>query len=59
MTYKRFIAYAFDNYYPSGFLGDIVDSFDTLEEAINAVESTLYDFKGVFDCDKRQDVWSN
>ena len=59
MTYKRFIVYAFDCYYPSGFLGDIVDSFDSLEEAITAAKKTRYDYQGVFDCDERQQVWSN
>lgn len=59
MKYKRFIAYAFDCYYPSGFLGDIVDSFDTLEEAISCVEKTRYDYQGVFDCDERKVVWTN
>ena len=30
---KRYLVFAFDNYYPSGGWGDFASSFDTLEEA--------------------------
>lgn len=33
---KRYIVFDFDHYYPNGGLGDIVGSFDTVEEASEA-----------------------
>lgn len=34
---RRFLLFAFDHYYPSGGLRDVVNSYDTLEEAIDDV----------------------
>lgn len=31
---KRFIAFAYDQYYPGGGMGDFIGSADTLEEAL-------------------------
>lgn len=33
---KRFLLFAFEHYYPSGGLLDVVESYDTVEEAIEA-----------------------
>jgi hypothetical protein len=33
MKYKKYIVFAYEQYYPSGGMGDIVGSFDTIEEA--------------------------
>lgn len=35
---KRFLVFGFDNYYPSGGIGDLQGEFDTLEEAIALTE---------------------
>lgn len=35
---KRFLLFAFEHYYPSGGLLDVVGSYDTAEEAIEALE---------------------
>lgn len=34
---KPFWVFEFDNYYPSGGLADISDTFDTLEEAVEYI----------------------
>jgi hypothetical protein len=36
MYYKRFLLFAGDWYYPTAFWGDFQDSYDTLDEAIEA-----------------------
>lgn len=41
---KKFIAFGFDDYYPSGGLEDIRGSFDTIEEAIVSLGEPLCDF---------------
>ena len=46
---KRYIAFAFDTYYPSGALEDAIGSFDTLEEAQAACTKQYHDFRFVWD----------
>lgn len=36
---KRFLVFGFDNYYPSGGIGDLQGEFDTLEEAVALTEA--------------------
>lgn len=37
---KRFLLFGFDTYYPSGGMGDLIDSFDTEEEALAEADRT-------------------
>jgi hypothetical protein len=46
---KRFLAFAFDQYYPSGGLSDVHGEYDTLKEAVQAVESLPRDYWQVLD----------
>ena len=49
MTDKRFLLFAFDTYYPCGGIFDMVDSFDTLEEARSASEKLRRDCSHIYD----------
>lgn len=55
---KRYLAFAFDSYYPSGGLDDVRDSFDTLEEAIACCKKNYSDWRFVWDRieDKRWEI---
>ena len=55
--YKRFMVFAYDQFYPGGGTTDCNDSFDTLAEAIAAAENMRDDFKEILDLDERQVVW--
>jgi hypothetical protein len=57
MKFKKFILFMYDTYYPAGGLGDVRDSFDTLDEAIKAAGARYYDFKEIVDRDTRETVW--
>lgn len=46
---KRFLAFGFDTYYPSGGLCDMQESFDTIGEAIAYLKSVSYDSKDLYD----------
>ncbi len=46
---KRYIAFGFDTYYPSGALEDAIGSFGTLEEAQAACRERYHDFRFVWD----------
>lgn len=35
---KRFIIFGYDEYYPSGGMGDFISSFDTLEELLDKMK---------------------
>jgi hypothetical protein len=41
MSYKRFMVFTYNRYYPGGGLSDHADSFDTLQEAKEYIQ-TLY-----------------
>lgn len=47
--YKRFMLFAYDNYYPSGGQTDVLGSFDTLEEARNRTYAKEYQYFEIFD----------
>jgi hypothetical protein len=43
MTYKRFMVFSFPEYYPRGGLGDVRMSYDSLDEALRAInENEIY-----------------
>jgi hypothetical protein len=46
---KRFLVYAFDTYYPSGWDSDLVGDFDTIDEALECFKNEKYDHKAIFD----------
>ena len=46
---RRYVAFAFDVYYPMGGWSDIVGTFDTIEEATEAIKSKLNCFDKQFD----------
>lgn len=60
---KKFIACEWDTYYPSGGLGNVVGSADTLEEAKDlllakdAGRSWSCDNAAIYDRDSLQEVW--
>jgi len=54
---KRFLVIANDQYYPTGFPDEIRDSKDTIEEALFKLSELNYDYKYIFDCDKREIVY--
>lgn len=60
---KRFLYFAYDGYYPSGGLSDVLAEFDTLEEweaykkAEHQFDPFAYDYGYLFDCETRQKVW--
>lgn len=39
---KKYILFAYMNYYPSGGMGDQHGSFDTVEEAVERFKSQIY-----------------
>ena len=55
---KRFLLFAFSDYYPSGGLSDVDSSHDTLKEALEEANQLSWEFMNVFDCDTRTVVWS-
>lgn len=58
MKYKKFILLQWDTYYPSGGLGNVKESFDTLEQAQEYVKKHRYDYSEVVDRDTWEEVWS-
>ena len=53
MKYKKWIVFAFSQYYPSGGLGDIVGSFDELDDAYKCMRETNNDYAEIVD----RDTW--
>lgn len=39
---KRFLLFGYDNYYPAGAMSDLLGSFSTLEEALQAAASSTF-----------------
>lgn len=46
---KRYLLFEYDQYYPGGGIGDMTNSFDTLDEAIDAADESEYDYQEVYD----------
>lgn len=46
---KRFLIFGFDTYYPGGGMGDMVDSFGTIPEAIDFINRNSFDCYEVYD----------
>ena len=46
---KRFLCFAFCEFYPSGGLGDVAKDFDDLESAIRFVKNDMNEYKYVYD----------
>lgn len=59
MKYKKFILFQYERYYPSGGLGDVKDSFDTLEAAKLYALEHRRDFNEVVDRDTWEIVWES
>lgn len=54
---KKYIRFDWEPYYPAGGLGDVSDSFDTLEEAIAYKHEYYSDHAQVVDRDTWEVVW--
>ncbi len=50
---RKYIVFQYDSYYPVGGLGDVRDSFDSLEEAEKYCHANRYDFNKIVD----RDTW--
>jgi hypothetical protein len=53
---KRYYVFAYDTYYPAGGLSDLIDTFDTLEEAKLRAEQDRADWREIFDMETRQQI---
>ena len=51
---KRFLLFSYPSYYPGGGKNDVVDSYDTLEEAIEATKKYPGDGYDVLDLETRE-----
>lgn len=51
--YKKYILFQFDGYSPAGGLGDIVGSFNSVEEAIEHAKKNMDDCNEIID----RDTW--
>lgn len=49
MFYKRFLLFAGHQYYPSAYWDDFVDSYETLDEAIEAYDGNWNDWGFIVD----------
>ena len=47
--YKRFLLFGCDQYYPSGDLSDVTDTYETLKEAKEAYIELDRDYKVIYD----------
>ena len=56
MEYKKYILFHYEDYYPAGGLEDIVDSFDTHEEARRVENDQGYGTSYVIDRDTWEEV---
>lgn len=62
---KRYLAFYGDIYYPSSGMGDFVGDYDTVEEAIGAIELKHgmggwgFNYGTVHDTYLKKDVWYN
>lgn len=62
MTYKRYLLFTYDQYYPMGAEDDVAGSFDTLEQAQEAATTGQHgwtkEYASVLDLECREFVWS-
>lgn len=56
---KRFLVFGYFQYYPSGGLGDVDETFDTNEEAVAYAKTVAYDFVEVWDRIADETTYSN
>lgn len=56
---KKYIVFGYDQYYPAGGLGDVVGSFDTLDEAKEYIKNDRCDFNDVIDRDAWEEVYTD
>jgi hypothetical protein len=57
---KRFMLFTWSSYYPYGGGGDLIGSYDTIEEAAAADDEDKKDGSDIFDCENRTWVqWRN
>lgn len=56
MKYKKYILFCFEGCYPGGGLGDIRDSYDSLEEARDAMAKDSGEYRYVVDRDTWEEV---
>ena len=54
--HKRFLLFAYDTYYPNGGICDLIESFDTIDEAVEFKSKEYRDYYELFDCDERQEI---
>ena len=47
--HKRYLLFAYDTYYPSGGLCDLVNSYDTVQEAVSEANKHASDYKEIYD----------
>ena len=55
---KKYMLFCYDQYYPTGGMGDFVASFDSLEDAILRAKARGDDYREIYDRDTLQEVWS-
>lgn len=55
---KKYMLFCYDQYYPTGGMGDFVASFDSLEDAILKAKERGDDYREIYDRDTLQEVWS-
>ncbi len=53
---KKYIVFAYCDYYPCGGLGDMQGSFDTIKEARESVKGSYYDNIDIIDRDTWKDI---
>lgn len=46
---KRFLVFEYEHYYPAGGMDDLTESYDTLLEAINYIDTIFKDSQSGFD----------
>jgi len=47
--HKRYLLFAFSEYYPNGGLGDIYDTYDTMEDAVIGIEDACGAYRCIYD----------
>jgi hypothetical protein len=53
---KRYLAFAYDRYYPCGGWSDFIGSFDDIDEAQAAIAKTKADFGDIVDTETGEPV---
>lgn len=46
---KRYLLFEYYQYYPGGGIGDMTNSFETIEEAVEAAKNSKYDYQDIYD----------